>query len=43
MIQPGTPAPELELPTQDGRRVRLSTLRGSPVVIFVYPKADTPG
>lgn len=43
MIQPGEEAPEFELPDQDGRAVKLSDLRGRPVVVYFYPKADTPG
>src|SRR5436305_1946715 len=39
----GGPAADFELPDQDGRPVRLSDLRGSPVVVYFYPKADTPG
>jgi thioredoxin-dependent peroxiredoxin len=36
-------APDFELPDQDGNPVRLSDLRGRPVVVYFYPKADTPG
>lgn len=36
-------APEFELPDQDGNTVKLSALRGRPVVLYFYPKADTPG
>jgi len=36
-------APDFELPDQDGRNVKLSDLRGKPVVVYFYPKADTPG
>jgi peroxiredoxin Q/BCP len=43
MIEPGRPAPDFELPDQDGNPVRLSDLRGGPVVLYFYPKADTPG
>ena len=43
MIQTGEQAPDFELPNQDGVRVRLSDLRGAPVVLYFYPKADTPG
>ena len=43
MIQPGEPAPDFELPDQDGNPVRLSDLRGGKVVVYFYPKADTPG
>jgi peroxiredoxin Q/BCP len=43
MIEQGQQAPDFELPDQDGNQVRLSSLRGQPVVLFFYPKADTPG
>jgi thioredoxin-dependent peroxiredoxin len=43
MIQPGEQAPDFELPDQDGNPVRLSDLRGGKVVLYFYPKADTPG
>jgi peroxiredoxin Q/BCP len=43
MIEPGTPAPDFALPNQDGAPVRLSDLRGTRVVLYFYPKADTPG
>jgi peroxiredoxin Q/BCP len=43
MIAPGQPAPDFELPDQDGTLVRLSDLRGRKVVLYFYPKADTPG
>ena len=43
MIEPGQTAPDFELPDQDGNPVRLSDLRGGPVVLYFYPKADTPG
>ena len=43
MLEPGDPAPDFELPDQDGRPVRLSDLRGRRVVLYFYPKADTPG
>ena len=39
----GDPAPDFELPDQDGQTVRLSALRGKRVVLYFYPKADTPG
>ena len=43
MTEPGTPAPDFELPADDGTIVRLSELRGRNVVLFFYPKDDTPG
>ncbi len=43
MIGPGASAPDFELPDQDGEHVRLSSLRGRYVVLYFYPKADTPG
>src|SRR5436190_19969984 len=43
MIEPGQTAPDFELPDQDGSPVRLSDLRGGLVVLYFYPKADTPG
>jgi peroxiredoxin Q/BCP len=43
VIEPGDTAPDFELPDQDGQPVTLSSLRGQPVVLYFYPKADTPG
>jgi peroxiredoxin Q/BCP len=43
MIEPGQKAPDFELPDQDGRPVKLADFRGQRVVLFFYPKADTPG
>ena len=43
MVEIGEPAPDFELPDQNGRAVRLSDLRGRRVVLYFYPKADTPG
>ncbi len=43
MIEDGAEAPDFELPDQDGNPVRLSELRGRTVVLYFYPKADTPG
>jgi thioredoxin-dependent peroxiredoxin len=43
MIQTGEQAPDFELPDHDGNAVRLSDLRGRPVVLYFYPKAETPG
>ena len=43
MIEEGTEAPDFTLPDQDGEDVTLSDLRGRPVVLYFYPKADTTG
>ena len=43
MIAEGAQAPDFTLPDQDGNPVTLSDLRGRPVVLYFYPKADTPG
>jgi peroxiredoxin Q/BCP len=43
MIEEGAQAPDFTLPDQDGEDVTLSDLRGRPVVLYFYPKADTPG
>jgi thioredoxin-dependent peroxiredoxin len=43
VIEPGDQAPDFELPDQDGRAIKLSDFRGKPVVVYFYPKADTPG
>ena len=39
----GKKVPDFELPATSGETVRLSTLRGAPVVLYFYPKDDTPG
>jgi thioredoxin-dependent peroxiredoxin len=43
MIEPGDKAPDFTLPDQDDNPVALSQLRGKTVVLYFYPKADTPG
>jgi peroxiredoxin Q/BCP len=43
MIGPGAHAPAFELPDQDGETVSLGALRGRTIVLYFYPKADTPG
>ena len=40
---PGDLAPDFELPTNGGGTLRLSNLRGRYVVLWFYPKDDTPG
>jgi thioredoxin-dependent peroxiredoxin len=42
-IEAGQPAPDFTLPADDGRKVRLTEQRGSPVVLYFYPRDDTPG
>jgi peroxiredoxin Q/BCP len=39
----GDKAPAFTLKDQDGKTVRLSSFKGKPVVLYFYPKADTPG
>jgi thioredoxin-dependent peroxiredoxin len=43
LLEAGIPAPDFTLPDQDGNPVTLSDLRGQTVVLYFYPKADTPG
>lgn len=43
MIEEGSSAPDFELTSDTGETVRLSTLRGRPIVLYFYPKDDTPG
>jgi len=42
-VTAGDPAPDFSLPDQQGRTIRLKQLRGQPVVLYFYPKDDTPG
>lgn len=42
-IEPGTKAPAFTLTADDGTKVRLADLKGSPIVLYFYPKDDTPG
>jgi peroxiredoxin Q/BCP len=42
-IQIGDMAPDFVLPADDGTTVQLSALRGRTVIIYFYPKDDTPG
>jgi thioredoxin-dependent peroxiredoxin len=43
MVEPGDTAPDFALPDQDGRETRLEDFRGQRVVLYFYPKVDTPG
>jgi peroxiredoxin Q/BCP len=43
MVEEGQEAPDFELASDAGERVRLSQFRGRPVVLYFYPKDDTPG
>ena len=43
MVEVGKPAPDFSLPSDSGEEIRLSALRGAPVVLYFYPRDDTPG
>ena len=43
MLNVGSPAPGFDLEDHAGNRIRLSDLRGRWVVLWFFPKADTPG
>jgi peroxiredoxin Q/BCP len=43
VIEEGQPAPDFELQSDSGETVSLAALRGRPVVLYFYPKDDTPG
>ena len=43
MLEAGQAAPDFTLPDQNGDEVTLSELRGQTVVLYFYPRADTPG
>ena len=43
MVEQGRPAPDFELRSDAGESVRLSSLRGKPVVLYFYPRDGTPG
>ena len=43
MVEEGSPAPDFELQSDAGESVRLSSLRGKPVVLYFYPKDHTSG
>lgn len=43
MLKPGDPAPDFALESDSGETIRLEELRGRKVVLYFYPKDDTPG
>ncbi len=43
VLQIGDPAPDFTLPDQNGEAVTLSSLQGQRVILYFYPKDDTPG
>lgn len=43
MLAEGDKAPSFSLPDQNGEKVKLSDLKGETVVLYFYPRADTPG
>jgi peroxiredoxin Q/BCP len=43
VVEEGKPAPDFELTSDKGERVKLSDFRGKPVVLYFYPKDDTSG
>jgi peroxiredoxin Q/BCP len=43
MLKPGDMSPAFEVKDQDGKTVKLSDFQGKRVVLWFYPKADTPG
>jgi thioredoxin-dependent peroxiredoxin len=42
-VEAGQPAPEFDLPIAGGVRARLADFKGKPLVLYFYPKDDTPG
>src|SRR5262245_25674131 len=42
-VEAGKKAPDFTLPADDGGKIKLSALRGQPVVLYFYPRDDTPG
>ena len=43
MLSQGSPAPDFTLPRDGGGEVTLSDLKGNPVIVYFYPKDNTPG
>jgi peroxiredoxin Q/BCP len=42
-VEEGRKAPAFTLPSDEGGKVKLADLKGSPIVLYFYPKDDTPG
>jgi peroxiredoxin Q/BCP len=42
-VEEGRPAPDFTLTSDEGEKITLSSLKGSPIVLYFYPKDDTPG
>jgi peroxiredoxin Q/BCP len=42
-VEEGQMAPDFTLPTDEGTKIKLSGLKGKPVVLYFYPRDDTPG
>ncbi len=42
-LKPGDPAPDFTAATQDGKTISLKDFRGRPVILYFYPRDDTPG
>lgn len=42
-LEPGATVPEFSAPNQDGKLIKLSDFKGSPVLLYFYPKDETPG
>src|SRR5579872_5527525 len=43
MLQAGDKAPDFDVMTDSGKQIKLKDFRGHPVVLYFYPKDDTPG
>jgi peroxiredoxin Q/BCP len=43
MLKVGDPAPAFSLPADSGDKISLDTFKGKTIVLFFFPKADTPG
>ena len=42
-VEEGEKAPDFTLPSDEGSKIKLSKLRGAPVVLYFYPRDNTPG